>query len=412
MKVLNVPNNNLKINEYLLDSLENCEQIEDFCRNCCRVLSDYIEIKNFIIYEEQSQNVNLIYQHNLQHLYSAIDYSEVIQLITQKYISINQGYIYVKDNINYFAQTVYDKWLVNEEIDCLYLCGLTFKNKSLANVFIEIQRFKYPEKEVNSILTLINKYLAIYCYHKQLEKQEHELIIEAEKLIESKEQQSVYLSHMNHELRTPIAAVTGFAKMLQQRLYGELNIKQAQYVDAIYQSGTYLLELVSDLLDVSKIQAQKEELLKEKTLVKELCESALALVKTKAQEQELALNLVIEPDIEYCLVDSRRLKQVLVNLLSNAVKFTEEGVVTLEVSQDNDYTLFKVIDTGIGIDEQSQKKLFQPFSQLNTPLHRKHKGTGLGLVISRELTRLHGGDSILTSVPNQGSCFTVSIPHQ
>ena len=196
-----------------------------------------------------------------------------------------------------------------------------------------------------------------------------------------------------------------------QKLYGELNVKQTQYVDAIYQSGTYLLELISDLLDVSKIQAQKEELFIEKILISELCESALSLVKTKAQEQEIDLHLVIKPNVEFCLIDQRRLKQVLVNLLSNAVKFTEEGSVTLEVSEDQENTYFKVIDTGIGIDAESQEKLFKPFAQLNTHIHRKHRGTGLGLVISRELARLHGGDIILESEANKGSCFTVSIPH-
>jgi len=215
---------------------------------------------------------------------------------------------------------------------------------------------------------------------------------------------------MNHELRTPIAAVIGFAKMLQQRLYGELNPKQAQYIDAIYQSGTYLLELVSDFLDITKIQAQKEELFIEKILVDELCESSLALVKSKAEEDKIDLNLEINSNIDYCFADQRRIKQILVNLLSNAVKFTEKGSVTLSVKKETNNLLFNVIDTGIGIDVQSQTKLFQPFAQLRNSLQNKHRGSGLGLVISRELARLHGGDITVQSEKNKGSCFTLSLP--
>jgi signal transduction histidine kinase len=409
MKVLNSINDT-NIDEYLLDSLEQCLNIDDFCGNCYRLLSDYIDIKNFILYDNKKEAINLIYQHKFSDT-KRINYSLAIELITKKYSPISQVYIDKEDYFSVFDNHCYYQWLKQEKINFLFLSSLKFKGELLGNLFIEIKNFKYSQVNVQNILKIVNKFLAIYAYHQQSEIKEEKLILEATKLVKAKQEQSKYLSHMNHELRTPIAAVIGFAKMLQQRMYGGLNVKQAQYVDAIYQSGTYLLELINDLLDVSKIQAQKEELLIEKTLVRELCESALSLVKTKAEEQGLELNLVVQPDIQSCLVDQRRLKQVLVNLLSNAVKFTEKGSVTLEVEKDDQYIYFHVIDTGIGVDAQSQSKLFQPFSQLNTHLHRKHKGTGLGLVISRELVRLHGGDITLKSEKNKGSCFTVYIPH-
>ena len=398
--------NYTKIHEYLLDSLDKCLQVEDFCGNCSQLLSDYVEIVNFIVYQENEGKIELIYQSN-HHQSQNINYSLVINAIKTKY---RPSSIELNDSFAYLEEDSYQQWLKNHNINYLSILSLDFQEELLGKVLLEIERLKYSESEVKYILTILTKYLAIFCYQQKLKKIEQNLTLEAQQLAKIKEDQSKYLSHMNHELRTPISAVIGFAKMLQQRLYGELNAKQAQYIDAIYQSGTYLLELVSDLLDISKIQAQKEELFREKILVNELCESALSLVKNKAEEQGLELNLIISPEIDSCFVDQRRLKQVLINLLSNAVKFTEEGSVTLEVTKDDRYLLFKITDTGIGIDEESQRQLFQPFSQLNTHLHRKHRGTGLGLVISRELARLHGGDISLISEKNKGSCFTVYIP--
>ncbi len=417
MKVLN-PIDHTHVNQYLLDLLDQSSNKADFCASCGELLSDYLEIRNFIVYDN---NFELTYQHNLAENIS-FEYNQVLsQILGQNKVDSignceqkqEQIYIYQENYTQVLEDTLgeYQQWLTQEQVGCLFLSSCSFKNEVLGNLYIEIKSFKCSFSDVKVLLNTVVKFLGICLYHHQLEQKELKLLNEKQKLTQSKKEQSQYLSHMNHELRTPIAAVIGFAKMLQQRLYGELNVKQAQYVDAIYQSGTYLLELISDLLDVSKIQAQKEELSIEKILISELCESALSLVKTKAQEQEIELILDIKPNVEFCFIDQRRLKQVLVNLLSNAVKFTEEGSVTLEVSEDQEYTYFKVIDTGIGIDPESQKKLFQPFSQLNTHIHRKHRGTGLGLVISRELARLHGGDIILESEANKGSCFTVSIPH-
>ena len=329
MKVSN-PINHANINKYLLDSLEKCSDVDDFCRHCYQLLSDYMDIENFILYRNKKETINLIYQHNLSRI-KRINYPLVINLITKKYSPISQRYICETEYFSFFRKDNYYQWLRKANINCLFLSSLEFKQELLGNLFLEIKNFKYPEKEVQDILNIVNKFLAIYAYQQHSEIKEKKLAIEATELAKAKQEQSKSLSHMNHELRTPIAAVIGFAKMLQQRMYGELNVKQAQYVDAIYQSGTYLLELISDLLDVSKIQAQKEELLIEKTLVKELCESALSLVKTKAEEQGLELNLIVKPEIKSCFVDQRRLKQVLVNLLSNAVKFTEKGEIIVKI---------------------------------------------------------------------------------
>jgi signal transduction histidine kinase len=220
-----------------------------------------------------------------------------------------------------------------------------------------------------------------------------------------------YFSHLNHELRSPLANILQFARMLKDEIYGSLNHKQAEYISGILTSGNHLLELINDYLDIAKIDANYEKLYPEKVSVEDICEASLVMVRGKAKEKELDLILELADDVNFCYVDSLRLKQILINLLSNAVKFTEQGSVTLQVKTTSEMLLFSIIDTGIGISGKDSAKLFKPFQQINSPLHSKHKGTGLGLALSRKLAQLHGGDITLTSRVGKGSCFTVSIPH-
>jgi signal transduction histidine kinase len=220
-----------------------------------------------------------------------------------------------------------------------------------------------------------------------------------------------YFSHLNHELRSPLANILQFARMLKDEIYGSLNRKQTEYISGILTSGNHLLELINDYLDLAKIDANYEKLYPEKVSVEDICEASLVMVRGKAKEKELNLILELADDVNFCYVDSLRLKQILINLLSNAVKFTEQGSVTLQVKTTSEMLLFLIIDTGIGISEKDSAKLFKPFQQINSTLHRKHKGTGLGLALSRKLAQLHGGDITLASKTGKGSCFTVSIPH-
>jgi signal transduction histidine kinase len=218
------------------------------------------------------------------------------------------------------------------------------------------------------------------------------------------------LSHLHHELRNPITAILGFAGMLKEEIYGSLNQRQMQYSCAIATAGEHLLELVNDYLDLAKIDAQQETLYLEKLPVEDICRAALAMVQEKARKKGIELIFYLEPKIDFCWADKLRLKQILVNLLSNAVKFTEIGAVTLQVKRQKQMLTFAVIDTGIGISPQDQQKLFQPFQQIQTRLHRREQGTGLGLALSRKLARLHGGDISLDSKFGEGSCFTLHLP--
>ena len=221
-----------------------------------------------------------------------------------------------------------------------------------------------------------------------------------------------YFSHLNHELRSPLASILQFAKMLKEEIYGSLNPKQTEYIAGILTSGNHLLELINNYLDMAKIDANREELYREKVPVEDICEASLVMVKGKAREKGLELILDLAENIDFCYADSLRLKQILINLLSNAVKFTEQGSITLQVRKNSKILYFSIIDTGIGISKEDSVKLFKPFQQVNTHLHRQYKGTGLGLALSRKLAQLHGGDITLYSKVGKGSRFTVSIPQE
>lgn len=222
---------------------------------------------------------------------------------------------------------------------------------------------------------------------------------------------SEFLANISHELRTPLNAILGLSGVLRQELFGPLNPKQKEYVTCIHNSGEHLLSLINDILDLSKVEAGKEQLTKTWVVVADLCDYVLTLVREQAADRGLQLRCEIDPSIHRCLADERRLKQMLLNLLSNAIKFTPAGQVTLQVKPALENLVFTVIDTGIGIPAEQLPFLFQPFSQLNSSIQRQVTGTGLGLSLTRSLARLHGGDVSVESVPGQGSRFQICLPH-
>jgi PAS domain S-box-containing protein len=224
-----------------------------------------------------------------------------------------------------------------------------------------------------------------------------------------------FLANMSHELRTPLNSILGLSETLLEQIRGPLNERQKQALQVIASSGTHLLSLINDILDVSKIEAGKLDIHPESVAIQELCQSSLNFVKELALKKSIILELRADPSISTVLADPQRLKQILVNLLSNAVKFTpERGQVMLEVSTnaERDQIRFAVTDTGIGIAAEDLKKLFRPFVQLDSSPVRQHQGTGLGLTIVFELTELHGGSVQVESdgVPGKGSRFTVILP--
>ncbi len=225
---------------------------------------------------------------------------------------------------------------------------------------------------------------------------------------------TAFLANMSHELRTPLNAIIGFAEALAAGYFGPLNDKQAEYLHDIKSSGDHLLLLISDLLDVSKIEAGKFELSREKLDVAEEIAACLRLVRPKADQSRIALSADVPNGLIPCYADRRALKQVLLNLLSNAIKFTPPGGrVTVEARGEPEGDLrISVSDTGIGIAPQDLPKIVVPFGSLgrNANLSRVAEGTGLGLPLSKSLVELHGGKLEIVSELGRGTIATVRFP--
>jgi signal transduction histidine kinase len=237
-----------------------------------------------------------------------------------------------------------------------------------------------------------------------------------------------FLSNMSHELRTPLNGILGMAECLQEEIFGEINPSQKDAIATIQNSGNHLLELIQDMLDVSKIMAGMLKIDIKTISIADLCNSSLELTKQQALKKQIQLTANVFPNTEVIAVDPRRIRQVLVNLLDNAVKFTPPGgKVDLDVRIVNDlsreltithsvangcWIKFSITDTGIGISTSDRDKLFQPFIQIDSGLNRKYEGSGLGLVIVKQIVELHGGYVDVSSQIDQGSCFTVYLPYE
>lgn len=225
---------------------------------------------------------------------------------------------------------------------------------------------------------------------------------------------SDFLANMSHELRTPLNAIIGFAEVLQDQYFGQLNEKQRKYVDNIHTSGRHLLGLINDILDLSKVEAGKMELEPESlSLKKDVLEPSLVLLQEKALKHNIRLSLDVQPQADIdMMADSKKLKQIMFNLLSNAVKFTPDGG-GVEVNAKpgaKDFIEISVKDSGIGIKPEDLSKLFQTFSQIESSYTKTVEGTGLGLALTKKLVELHGGKIRVESEFGKGSKFIFTIP--
>lgn len=224
-----------------------------------------------------------------------------------------------------------------------------------------------------------------------------------------------FLASMSHELRTPLNSVLGRSEALLEGVFGPLNKKQIESIHGIEESGRHLLELINDILDLSKIESGKLSLEVGRVSVEQLCALSVRMVAQAAHQKQVKLLTTIDNSVEMIEGDERRLKQILVNLLSNAVKFTPSGgKIGLEVLGDEAHhtVAFTVWDTGIGIAEHDLQRLFKPFVQIDSSLTRKYAGTGLGLSLVKTLAEAHHGSVAVQTAPDQGSRFTVTLPWQ
>jgi len=225
---------------------------------------------------------------------------------------------------------------------------------------------------------------------------------------------SEFLASMSHELRTPLNAIIGFSEMIKNEVFGPVNNeKYMDYITDILGSGRHLLSIVNDILDLAKVESGTEALVREAFDFKILGQDVLDMLKQQALEKKISLYLDIPEDLPPLKADKRKVKQILINLLTNAIKFNKpDGQVTLSALKEENDFIFRVNDTGIGMEESLIPKALSRFGQVESDLNRKYEGTGLGLPLTVALVKLHGGELELNSVLGTGTTVTISLPDE
>jgi signal transduction histidine kinase len=229
-------------------------------------------------------------------------------------------------------------------------------------------------------------------------------------LAEASQHKSQFLANMSHELRTPLNAILGYTELILDDVYGEAPQKMRGVLDRIQRNGKYLLGLINDVLDLSKIEAGQLTLALADYSIKDVVYNVFSAVEPLANEKKLSLRVEMPKDVPVGRGDERRLTQVLLNLVGNAIKFTEEGEVAVKASANTGAYTLAVCDTGPGIATTDQAKLFQEFQQADNSITKKKGGTGLGLAISRRIIEMHGGRIWVDSRPGHGSTFAFTVP--
>ena len=274
---------------------------------------------------------------------------------------------------------------------CASIISYVIKDLELSNVFkIQLQALKDGLIEKNNAYKII--------------KEQNEKIIEADKV------KSEFLANVSHELRTPLNAILGFSEVLSNGLYGKLNTKQSEYISDIRVSGTHLLGMINEILDMSKIESNALRLVKTTFNIRQALVEAANILSPIADKKNVRIIIDCENDFEV-KADYQKLQQILYNLVNNAIKFSPENdEVTISAKKHKNKFIISVHDNGIGIDKKYHGKIFAKFVQLDSAYTKKESSTGLGLTITKELTELHDGKISVKSEVNNGSTFTVEMP--
>ncbi len=271
------------------------------------------------------------------------------------------------------------------------------------------ERPEWAEEEVSAVETVANQ-IALALENARLSKEQEKTIFQLQEVDRLK---SEFLTSMSHELRTPLNSIIGFADVLLQGIDGELNELALNDIQLIYNSGQHLLALINDILDLSKIEAGRMELVREPLPIEGLINETLAATSSLLKEKPIQVAVDVDEDLPPVYADKLRLNQILLNLVSNAAKFTEDGQITIKAriaETEPDKMFVSISDTGIGIPEDKFKAIFDRFSQADNSTTRRYGGTGLGLPICQQLVEMHGGQIGMTSEVNVGSTFYFTIP--
>lgn len=271
-------------------------------------------------------------------------------------------------------------------------------------------------KEIDALITAFNSML------KEVEDRDTKLLRKAQELEKAKQAaeaasvaKSQFLANISHELRTPLNSIIGFSTMMKEMQFGPLSEQYASYSSDIYDSGKHLLEIINDILDLSKAEAGKLKMNFESFVLQKIIEKAINMLAARAEAAGVVLETTVPEKLPKMIGDKVRILQILLNLLSNAVKFTEAGgKVSIRVAAEpgNNYVHYftiEVEDTGIGMTPEEVTQAFQSFSQIDAGLNRKREGTGLGLSLTKKLVELHNGTIQLQSVKGQGTKAVVRV---
>jgi signal transduction histidine kinase len=248
---------------------------------------------------------------------------------------------------------------------------------------------------------------------KELQERNLEIEDKSRQLEAASRHKSEFLANMSHELRTPLNAIIGFSEVLGERMFGELNEKQAEYTDDILTSGRHLLSLINEILDLSKVEAGRMELELATFDLPLAIDNARTFVRERATKHGINLDVTVDERLGDYVGDERKIKQILLNLLSNAVKFTPEGGrIGITARQADGSVEISVSDTGIGISPEDQAKIFEEFRQVGSDYAHKVEGTGLGLTLAKKFVELHGGKIWVESEVGKGSTFSFTLPER